>query len=170
MTIPYSEEVKTLAKEILAQAGGSYTDAQLREIPRILNTKSRYFWGNDLNDFEMLRDVFTESGFRSIWNGWPGADTAEAQTAAIRLNVGQGDMIPMHFGHNQIVQFLDETHARLLTRMNDYHTYTDNGEVYQGYGMYVDDLLKCEDGVWRIETLRLDYGVVLGQLRSMKNM
>lgn len=32
----------------------------------------------------------------------------------------------------------------------------------------VDDLLKCKDGVWRIETLRLDYGVMDGSLRCMR--
>lgn len=79
-------------------------------------------------------------------------------------------MIPMHFGHNQIVQFLDNGHARLLTRMNDYHTYIDNEEIYAGYGMYVDDLTRCPDGIWRISQLRLDYGVTvtLGQLRSTR--
>lgn len=63
---------------------------------------------------------------------------------------------------------MNADHAQLLTRMNDRHVYTDNGEVYAGWGMYVDDLRKCEDGVWRIETLRLDYGVMDGSLRCMR--
>lgn len=166
MTIPYSEEVRRLAHEILMDAGKPYTENQLREIPRILNAKSRYFWGNDLNDYEALRDVFTPDGFQAYWSGQPGANSVEEQIGAIQFTIGQGDMVPMHFGHNQIVRFLDDTHAQLLTRMNDYHTYTDDGETYAGFGMYVDDLRKCEDGVWRIEKLRLDYGVMLGSLRA----
>lgn len=168
MTIPYSEEVRKLAHEILMEAGKPYTDEQLKEIPLILNAKARYFWGNDLNDYEVLKDVFTDEGFQTVWNGQPGANTVKDQIDSIRFTIGQGDMVPMHFGHNQIVRFLDDTHAQLLTRMNDYHTYTDDGETYSGFGMYVDDLRKCDDGVWRIETLRLDYGVMLGSLRCMR--
>lgn len=168
MTIPYSDQVRALAHEILMEAGKPYTAEQLKEIPRILNAKARYFWGNDLNDYEVLRDVFTAEGFKTFWSGQPGAVDIEAQVASIQFTIGQGDMVPMHFGHNQIVRFLDDTHAQLLTRMNDYHTYTDNDENYSGFGMYVDDLRKCEDGVWRIETLRLDYGVMLGSLRCYR--
>ena len=58
-----------------------------------------------------------------------------------------------------------DTHAQLVTRMNDYHTYVADDYNYAGFGLYVDDLVKCEDGKWRIQTLRLDYGVVLGSLR-----
>jgi len=169
MTIPYSENVHALAHEILMEATKPYTEEQIQEIPRILNAKARYFWGNDLNDYEVLRDVFTAEGFQSYWSGQPGANTVEDQVNSVKFTVGQGDMVPMHFGHNQIVRFLDNTHAQLLTRMNDRHVYTDDGEVYEGWGMYVDDLRKCEDGVWRIETLRLDYGVINGSLRCMRD-
>ena len=168
MTIPYSEEVRTLAHEILMEAAKPYTEEQRREIPNILNAKARYFWGNDLNDYEVLKDVFTADGFRAFWSGQPGADSVEAQIGSIQFTIGQGDMVPMHFGHNQVVRFLNADHAQLLTRMNDRHVYTDNGEVYAGWCMYVDDLRKCEDGVWRIETLRLDYGVMDGSLRCMR--
>ena len=170
-TMEYSADVKAMAHEILMAAGKPYTDAQIKEIPRILATKSRYFLGNDLNDYEVLRDVFTEEGlegFRAIWSGYPGATDIESQIGSVQFTIGQGDMVPTHFGVNQIVYFVDDTHAKLLTRMHDHHTYTDNGEVYEGYGLYVDDMLKCEDGVWRIETLRLDYGVTVGQLRCMR--
>ena len=54
----------------------------------------------------------------------------------------------------------------LLTRMHDYHTYKDNGDTYSGYGLYVDDLVKCDDDRWRIKTLRLTYRVLEGQLRN----
>lgn len=100
MTIPYSEEVRTLAHEILMEAAKPYTEEQRREIPNILNAKARYFWGNDLNDYEVLKDVFTADGFRAFWSGQPGADSVEAQIGSIQFTIGQGDMVPMHFGHN----------------------------------------------------------------------
>lgn len=174
VTIPYDEKTFALAKEILKDAGKPYTDEQLKEIPRILNTKSRYFFGNDFNDWELLRDVFTEeglNGFRVSMGGGEQSITPDAQIDLCKWSIGpQEEMVPMHFGHNQIVHFIDETHARLLTRMNDRHTYKDDGEVYAGWGFYVDDMLKCADGVWRIEMIRLTYGVMENQLRCIKKM
>ena len=169
VTMAYTDELKEMAHEILVNASKPYTEEQLEEIPRILATKSRYFLATDLNDYDVLRDVLTEegeNGFRAIWNGYVGATDVESQIAAAAATTGQGDMVPTHYGVNQMVYFVDETHAWLLTRMHDHHTYTDNGEVYEGYGIYVDEMLKCADGVWRIETLRLDYGVLIGQLRA----
>ena len=167
MTLEYTKEMTQMAHEILAEGAKPYTDEQLKEIPRIINTKSRYFLAVDLNDYEILRDVFTEEegGFSTAWNGRPGAQSIDAQNAAAQSTTGKGDMVPLHFAHNQVVRFIDDTHAQLLTRMHDYHTYKDNGDTYSGYGFYVDDLLKCADGVWRIKALRLDYGVLLGALR-----
>ena len=167
MTLEYTKEMTQMAHEILAEGAKPYTDEQLKEIPRIINTKSRYFLAVDLNDYEILRDVFTEEegGFSTAWNGRPGAQLIDAQIAAAQSTTGKGDMVPLHFAHNQVVRFIDDTHAQLLTRMHDYHTYKDNGDTYSGYGFYVDDLLKCADGVWRIKALRLDYGVLLGALR-----
>ena len=96
--------------------------------------------------------------------------TPDEQVGLNQWSIGpQENMVPMHFGHNQIVQFIDDTHARVLTRMNDRHTYKDNGEVYAGWGFYVDDMLKCSDGVWRISYVRLSYGVMENQLRCIKN-
>lgn len=168
MTLEYTSGMLEMAHEILAAGAKPYTDEQLKEIPRIINTKSRYFLAVDLNDYEILRDVFTdagENGFTATWNGRPGAQSIEAQIAASKATTDKSAMVPLHFAHNQIVRFIDDTHAQLLTRMHDYHTYKDNGDTYSGYGFYVDDMLKCEDGVWRISALRLDYGVLLGSLR-----
>ena len=168
MTLEYTSAMLEMAHEILAAGAKPYTDEQLKEIPRIINTKSRYFLAVDLNDYDILRDGFAEEegkGFSTTWNGRPGAQSIDAQIAAAKATTDKSNMVPLHFAHNQIVRFIDDTHAQLLTRMHDYHTYKDNGDTYSGYGFYVDDLRKCEDGVWRITALRLDYGVLLGSLR-----
>ena len=143
--IPYSEEFKKMAHEILLSAGNSYTDDQLKEIPRILNTKSRYFWGNDLNDWDVLKDVFTEEGineFQAFWTGGQGGKISiDDQIGSVMWSIGPDEnVVPTHYGHNQIVRFIDDTHAQLMTRMQDHHVYMDNGEVYAGYGMYIDDI------------------------------
>ena len=47
-------------------------------------------------------------------------------------------------------------------------SYKDNGQTYSGYGLYVDDLVKCDDDRWRIQTLRLTYRLLDGKLRRTK--
>lgn len=173
ITIPYDPEILALAREVIRDVK-PYTAEQLAEIPAIMATKARYFWANDLNDWDAFKDVFTDEapeGFRVSMGGGPKTLTPAEQVGLVQWSIGpQENMVPMHFGHNQIVQFLDGTHARLITRMNDRHTYKDNGEVYAGWGLYVDDMLKCSDGVWRISYVRLTYGVMENQLRCVKNL
>lgn len=174
IAFPYSEDLVKLAHEILMKATEPYTDYQLKEIPRILNAKHRYFIGNDLRDWEVLRDVFTEEGlegFRAIWTTGGGKVSLDEQLNSIRWSIGeQENLVPTHYGVNQIVHFIDDTHAQLLTRMHDHHVYMDNGEVYAGWGLYVDDMLKCADGKWRISTVRLNYGQMENQLRPVAAM
>ena len=172
ITIPYNEEPQAQAREIIRDVR-PYTPEQLAELPANLATKARYFWANDLNDWEVFKDVYTDEapeGFRVSMGGGERHLTPDEQGGLNQWSIGpQENMVPMHFGHILIVQFIDDTHARVLTRMNDRHTYKDNGEVYAGWGFYVDDMLKCSDGVWRISYVRLSYGVMENQLRCIKN-
>lgn len=114
-----------------------------------------------------MPDVFTETGFRTFWSGRPGFRDRDTQVAQNRSTCGD-DMVPMHFGYNQIVHFTGARSAQLLTKMHDYHTYKDNGQTYSGYGLYVDDLVKCDDDRWRIQTLRLTYRLLDGELKRTK--
>lgn len=164
MTFEADRQITELAREIMGDAGLPYTDAQLKELPTIFAAKSRYFWCVDNREFDMLPDVFTEEGFRAFWSGRAGHTDRYAQVEQNRHNCGE-DMVPMHFGYNQIVQFTGEGSCRLLTKMHDFHTYKDNEDTYSGYGLYVDDLVKCEDDRWRIQTLRLTYRRIDGKLR-----
>lgn len=165
MTLDADQQIMQLAREIIREAGKPYTPEQLQEIPAILAAKSRYFWCIDNQEFEIMPDVFTQEGFRTFWSGRPGLTDREKQVAQNRRTCGL-DMVPMHFGYNQIVHFTGERSAQLLTKMHDYHTYKDNGDTYSGYGLYVDDLVKCEDDRWRIQTLRLTYRLLDGKLRQ----
>ncbi len=165
MTVDPDKKITQLAREIIQDAGLPYTTGQLAEIPAILAAKSRYFWCIDNQEFEIMKDVFTAEGFRTFWGGRPGLKDRFAQVEQNRKTCGF-DMVPMHFGYNQIVRFTGERSAQLLTKMHDYHTYKDNGDTYSGYGLYVDDLVKCDDERWRIKTLRLTYRLLDGKLRD----
>lgn len=165
VTLNADKQIMELARNIIQEAGLPYTPEQLAEIPAILAAKSRYFWCIDNQEFDIMPDVFTPEGFRTFWSGRPGNNDRYAQVEQNRRTCGP-DMVPLHFGYNQIVHFTGERSCQLLTRMHDYHTYKDNGETYSGYGLYVDDLVKCDDDRWRIQTLRLTYRVLDGKLRQ----
>ena len=167
LTIDADRKIKELSRAIIADAGPPYTPEQLAEIPAILAAKNRYFWCIDNQEFDLMPDVFTETGFRTFWSGRPGFRDRDTQVAQNRSTCGD-DMVPMHFGYNQIVHFTGARSAQLLTKMHDYHTYKDNGQTYSGYGLYVDDLVKCDDDHWRIQTLRLTYHLLDGELRRTK--
>ena len=165
MTLDPDHKIRELSREIIQNAGLPYTQEQLAEIPAVIAAKNRYFWCIDNQEFDIMPDVFTPEGFRTFWSGRAGLKDRDRQVAQNRRTCGE-DMVPNHFGYNQIVQFTGENTARLLTKMHDYHVYKDNGETYSGYGLYVDDLVKCPDGRWRIKTLRLTYRILDGKLRN----
>ena len=171
VSFPYASQILDLAKEIISTPQ-IYTEEQKLEIPAVLNAKHRYFWCVDLQDYEAMRDVYTDEGpggFRVDWGTGEQSISIDEQIASAKATTGPGEnMVPMHFGHNQIVRFIDDTHAQILTRMNDRHTYHDDGEVYAGWGLYVDDVMKCSDGACRMTCVRLAYGVMENQLRAMK--
>lgn len=171
--IPYDPSIIALAKEVLKEVK-PFTPEQRAELPAILECKARYFWGNDLNDWDVLRNVFTDegpNGFQVSMGAGEKSLPVEEQIGLVQWSIGpQENVNPMHFGHNQVVQFLDDTHVRVLTRMHDRHTYMDNGEIYAGWGLYVDDMIKCADGIWRISYVRLTYGAMVDQLRCVKKL
>ena len=149
MTIDADKNIRKLARRIIEDAGLPYTEAQLKEIPAILAAKSRYFWCIDNQEFDLMPYVFTEEGFQTFWGGRPGFKDRLAQVEQNRNTCG-------------------EDSCQLLTKMHDYHTYKDNGQTYSGFGLYVDDLVKCPDGRWWIKTLRLSYRLLDGELRRNK--
>lgn len=112
MTIDADRKIKELARAIIADAGLPYTPEQLAEIPAILAAKNRYFWCIDNQEFDLMPDVFTETGFRTFWSGRPGFRDRDAQVAQNRSTCGD-DMVPMHFGYNQIVHFTGPRSAQL---------------------------------------------------------
>lgn len=166
MTLDNSEILVQMAHEVLMQVRHHpYTPAQAAEIPNILACKAAYFFGNDLNDEEVLTEVYVPEGFTSFWNSAPGLTDVQAQVAQQLFMVDNNKMVPTHQGTNHVIWFMDDTHARCLMRMHDMHTYKDNDDTYSGYGIYIDDYEKGEDGIWRMKVLRLDYGSFFGDLR-----
>jgi len=157
----YDDEVLRLAKEILNTAGQDYTSEQLIEIRKILDIKFKYWWCVDLQLWDMAADVFTEN-IQYLCNGYGGPISGKDQVARMAQSCPQKLIIPTHMGHNPIIQFTGPTTARILTQLHDHHTMKDTHALRDGWGLYVDDLIKCFDGRWRISVVRLGYRKVEG--------
>lgn len=162
--MPDNKEIMDLAKEVLLQVRKARLTPEEREdVNRIIEIKHTYWWGNDLNFYDVVADVFTEKDFSTNWNGYPGATSREEQCkTAEAVNT---PMCTSHMGHNPLVWLMNPTTARGIFWFNDHHVYRDNGEQVEGFAMYVDDFLKCDDGNWRIQKLRLAYRKQEGSVR-----
>lgn len=165
MNIPADKQMIKLCREVLAEAGKPYTPEQLAEIPAILVAKNKYWWCIDMQLWDVMPEVFAEP-FKAYSNGRLVPNESLMDQVKRASVVCNESMVPMHMGHNPIVVFTGEDSCRLLTRLNDYHTYKDDDSTYEGWGMYIDDMVKCSDGIWRIKTLRLTYRKILGALRT----
>ena len=101
MTIDADRKIKELSRAIIADAGLPYTPEQLAEIPAILAAKNRYFWCIDNQEFDLMPDVFTETGFRTFWSGRPGFRDRDAQVAQNRSTCGDEVPLPYLCLHHQ---------------------------------------------------------------------
>lgn len=165
-TISCDPVAAELTREIIKDAGRPNGPEQLGDIEAIKAAMHKYWWCVDTQDWEMARDVYA-TPFESYYNGRPGATSIDSQVAS-QQRACDDTMVPMHMGHNAIIKFIDDKTALGLFRLNDYHTYKDDGETYEGWGQYVNEFVKGDDGVWRIRILRLTYRKVLGSLRSFR--
>lgn len=157
----YDDEVIQLAREILAAAGRDYTLEQLIDIRKIQDMKFKYWWCIDLQLWDMAADVFTED-IQYLCNGHGGPISGKEQVARMAQSCPEALMIPTHMGHNPIIHFTGPNTARILVQLHDHHTMKANHTLRDGWGLYVDDLVKCSDGCWRISTVRLGYRKVEG--------
>lgn len=63
--------------------------------------------------------------------------------------------MPTHMGHNAVLQFTGPDTARLLVQLHDHHTVIADHALKDGWGLYVNDFVRCADGCWRIAVVPL---------------
>ena len=165
LTIPMDKATDEITKSVITAARDAvYTPEQVEEMQRILNAQYTYFWCCDMNYWDVAVDLFTEK-LTCIYNGEkhfvdnPKAEAEFLASSCIPL------LRPMHMSHNPIVIFTGEKTARVLTKLNSHHTYSDNDETYQAWGQYINDFEKGDDGRWRISVLRLTFAKRIGAFR-----
>jgi len=143
---------------------------RLVAIESIKNTKAKYWFGVDRKDWHMLAMTFCEDArfdIRGERDLVPGESYdklvpyEEALAAGDELvKKGRDNIIAfisgvmqtwvsVHQGWGFIIDFIDDTHAKVIIPQIDY---IDNGtSSLKGHGHYFEIFRKDPDGVWRIE-------------------
>ena len=72
----------------------------------------------------------------------------------------------MHMSHNPLIWLISDTEARGIFLYEDNNTYRESKQTAEGFSVYCDDFRKCEDGIWRISTMRIGYRKMEGELED----
>ncbi|MDT3440268.1 MULTISPECIES: nuclear transport factor 2 family protein [unclassified Pseudofrankia] len=139
----------------------------LGEIEQIKQLKARYLRLADEKKWDEWADVFTDD-----FCGWLG-DVPEEEfnsrdefIAFIRRAIGAA--VTVHHGHMPEIEVVGPGKARGIWAMYDYVKFVSpEGDLeLDGYGHYHEEYRKCDDGQWRISSLRLTR--VLGMVEQLQ--
>ncbi|MDD2980726.1 MAG: nuclear transport factor 2 family protein [Hespellia sp.] len=161
--IDFDKKIRPMVIEVMKNARCQrYTPERLADLQNILDAKHFYYWSMDMKKEEYLCDLMTEDFTYRCF--------VEKKTApkdqALRSKYVNKSMTTMHMCHQPLVWFMDEDHARGIFQYEDHNTYKD-GMTVEGFSVYCDDFRRCEDGLFRISTMRLAYKKMNGQLRDV---
>lgn len=129
---------------------------ELKARQDISNLMADYWWYMDSKQWDKWGDIFTKDVQVILMGNDYGVESHEAW---IKSNSEMlSSMITCHQGHQSHVWFTSPTTATGRYVLNDKLTNIETGEVVMhGYGYYIDDYEKGDDGKWRIKVLRLGY-------------
>lgn len=142
----------------------TYTPEQLCDIQCILDAQHFYYWSMDMKKEEYVCDLFTDDFVYYTFKETP----TDPKTQALRSKYVNRDMSTMHMCHQPMVWLQSSTTARGIFLYEDNHTYKGGGETVEDYAIYCDDFRKCDDGVWRINELRMIFRKCNGTLRDVE--
>lgn len=134
----------------------TYTPYQLSEIEAISQLQADYWWYMDTKQWDVWADVFTEDFLYYSW----GEKTTSTRDEFIAMNKESlAHFNTAHQGHQHKVVLTSDTTAEGRWILNDNLSYinTDQEGVIKGYGYYLNDYEKGEDGKWRLKVQRLGY-------------
>ncbi len=155
--------IKKMVVEVMKHARSqSYTPPQLCERQKIIDAQFFYYWAMDMKKEEYICDLFTEDFTYRCY--------VENKTApkdqAMRSKYVNRNMMTMHMSHNPLIWLISDTEARGIFLYEDNNTYRESKQTAEGFSVYCDDFRKCEDGIWRISTMRIGYRKMEGELED----
>jgi len=142
-----------MSNEIL-NAPLTYTLEQLSDIESIKQLMARYWWYMDNKDWKAWRSVFTDDLKFLAGDHEVVTDSADAMVEMI--SGGLEEVVTAHQGHQTMIEFTGPNTAKGTWMLNDNLKMAD-GHIAKGFGYYVDDYEKGQDGRWRIKVIRLTY-------------
>ena len=164
MLIPADPKLQEMALEVMRKVRRqTYTPERLCELQKIVETKYLYWWSNDMKKEEFNCELMTDEIEFYRFGSEVHRPNKEQARVAKWCNA---PMETMHMGHQPLVWFMDDTHARGLFQYEDHMTYREDQETVNGWMFYLDDFVKCDDGVWRISALRMSYKKMNGMYRN----
>lgn len=129
------------------------TSEHLIQIEAIKQLKARYFRLLDTKQWELWADVFTED-FQGVLTGpHPDIELASREDMIRSAATTMEGVVVIHHGHMPEITIHDEENASGIWSMFDHVEIP--GSAYDGYGHYHEEYRKCEDGKWRIRSLKL---------------
>lgn len=135
-------------------------DIDPADVIGIYQTKSRYFRYLDTKDWARWRDLFTDDlVFLEESPALPtdaNPPVSDADSFVEWVSELLKTAVTVHHGHMPELEFTSPTEATAVFALFDYVDDPDNRKAaHQGYGHYHETFRKCDDGVWRIATMRL---------------
>lgn len=150
-----TNEEKEMILEVMEKARTQeYTPQMLCDLQKVIDAQYYYWWINDLKVEERAKHLFTEE-FDAACTGVGGYQTTPLGWAK-NAKYCNSFVNSLHMGHNPLVWFMDDTHARGIFFFESHFTYLDNpDEKVELFFIYCDDFVKKEDGQWYIDHYRL---------------
>ncbi len=128
----------------------------LVDIEQIKQLKARYFRLMDTRQWDAWGDVFTTGCEMDVESGGGVPETHLEGREAIVAYVSKvlGSATTTHHGHMPEIEITGPDDARGIWAMYDYVTWGREQDL-KGYGHYHETYRRCDDGRWRIASVRL---------------
>jgi hypothetical protein len=137
----------------------------LEDIEAIRQLKARYFRFVDTKQWDRWGDLFTDDAVLHVPVNRP-EPLRGREAIKQRVRTGLSEMITIHHGHTAEIELLSADRARGIWPMYDLLLNMTNeltadpeapgfGPRYEGFGHYVEEYAKGEDGQWRIASSEL---------------
>jgi uncharacterized protein (TIGR02246 family) len=128
----------------------------LEVIEELKQLKARYFRYLDTKDWAAWATVFTEDAV--LEHPANRVEAVAGRDAIVELvSASLGDAVTIHHGHMPEIEVLGPDTARGVWAMYDRLIFpvTDGVEHYEGYGHYLEQYVRGDDGRWRIRHVHL---------------
>lgn len=159
-----SQEEKDMIFEVMVNARKqTYTPERLCDLQKIVDTQYLYWWMNDLNKEQFAKEIFEEN--IDCYCTGVGKYPSTAYGWAINAKWCNSFINSAHMGHQPIVWFQDDTHARGIFFFESNMNYWDNKEQHEHFYIYLHDFTKHDDGQWKISAYRLIQTKLHGVMR-----